>query len=344
MTVVGLLGGAGAVGRAAAERLAGVGELRVGGRNPDRAAAVPGGVPVRVDLHDPAGLAAFCAGCDVVLNCAGPSHLVLDGVARAALAAGAHYVDAAGDLPALRALGPVRDRAAVFSAGLTPGLSGLLPRLLADPAPRRLDVHVGGAAALGEMGARDMLAAHGPEFGTPLAVWRDGRAVPGARPLHGVALPGFPGRVHAYPFVSAEAARLAEACGVDELRAHTVYASENVPRALAAAWADGSPDEGPADRHVSALIAAAEADLARTAPYSTLLFQTVPRGTGAPRRLTLRTSDPNALSGAVAALAVRDVLAGRIPPGAHLAADRLDPAAVLDRLRADPAVTAADLH
>ncbi|OLT26609.1 hypothetical protein BJF79_43360 [Actinomadura sp. CNU-125] len=190
------------------------------------------------------------------------------------------------------------------------------------------------------MGARDMLAARGPEFGTPLAAWRDGRAVPGARPLLGVALPGFPGRVHAYPYLSAEAVRLAERCDVDELRAHTVYASENVPRALAAAWAA----EGPVDRHVPALLAVAEADLPDTGPYSTLLFQAVPREPGPPRRLTLRTSDPNALSGAVAALAVRDVLAGRVGPGAGLAADRLDPAAVLDRLRTDPAVTAAELH
>ncbi|GGU91408.1 epimerase [Actinomadura cremea] len=339
MTVVGVLGGAGAVGRAAAGRLADLGDLRIGGRNPGRAADL--GVPVRVDLHDPASLAAFCAGCDVVLNCAGPSYRVLDAVARAALAAGAHYVDAAGDLPAMSALGPVRDRAAVFSAGLTPGLSGLLPRLLADRPLRRLDVHVGGAAALGEMGARDMLASRGPEFGTPLAAWRDGRAVPGAlRPLHRVALPGFAGRVHAYPFLSTEAARLAGRCEVDELRAHTVYVSENVPRALAAAWADG----GPVDRHVPALLAAAEADLAGTRPYSTLLFQAAPRASGPPRRLTLRTSDPNALSGAVAALAVRDVLAGRVPPGAHLAAERLHPAAVLDRLRTDPVVTGAELQ
>ncbi|MBE1533052.1 saccharopine dehydrogenase NADP-binding domain-containing protein [Actinomadura algeriensis] len=340
MTVVGILGGAGAVGRAAARRLADLGELRVGGRSLDRASSVPGGVPVRVDLHDPASLAAFCAGCDAVLNCAGPSYRVLDAVARAAVAAGAHYVDAAGDLPAMSALGAVRDRAAVFSAGLTPGLSGLLPRLLVDRPARRLDVHVGGAAALGEMGALDMLASRGPEFGTPLAAWRDGRAVPGARPLHDVALPGFPGRVHAYPFVSTEAARLAERCDVDELRAHTVYVSENVPRALTAAWAA----EGPLDDHVPALVAAAEADLAKTGPYSTLLFQAVPRGGSAPRRLTLRTSDPNALSGAVAALAVRDILAGRVAPGARLAAECLNPATVLDRLRTDPVVTEAELR
>ncbi|WP_067814910.1 saccharopine dehydrogenase NADP-binding domain-containing protein [Actinomadura kijaniata] len=359
MTVIGVLGGAGAVGGVVVDRLAArrPGTLRIGGRDRERAAAVcakaradvPGAVveAVRVDLADDAGLRAFCDGCDVVVNCAGPSYRVLDRVARAALAAGAGYVDAAGDTVALDALreAPVAaDRPAVFSAGLMPGLSGLLPRLLAaDGGPARLDVYVGGAAAIGPLSAVDALLTRGPGFGTALAAWRGGEVVPNAlRPLRSVALPGFRGRVHAWPFLSVEAARLAADLGVDELRNYTVYVTEEIPRALASAWADG---DGPLERHVPAVVAAAEADLAATGPYYTMLFQAVPRdpASGGPRRLMLHTPDSYALSGVVAAVAVRDLLAGRIPPGAHLAAEVLDPRATADLLADDPLVTGLHL-
>ncbi|MFI7615810.1 saccharopine dehydrogenase NADP-binding domain-containing protein [Nonomuraea terrae] len=354
MTVIGVLGGAGTVGRVAVDRLAryGLGELRVGGRDLDRVTAVcratqGAAAPVRVNLRDPRLLRDFCAGCQVVVNCAGPSYQVLDTVARAAVAAGADYVDAAGDLSAVEALESAAppelgERAAVFSAGLMPGLSGLLPRLLATGPLARLDGYVGGAARISELSAVDALLTRGLRFGTALAAWRDGRVVPGAlAPLHDVTLPGFRGRVHAWPFLSAEFARLAAELDVTEVRNYTVYVTDAIPHALAAAWADG----GPVEDHVPAVVAAAEADLAATGPYYTLLFQTVPApGAGtAPRRLLLRTPDSYALSGVVAAIATGEVLGGRVKPGARSAAECLDPAGVFARLSGDPLVTQAEI-
>jgi saccharopine dehydrogenase-like NADP-dependent oxidoreductase len=143
--MIGLLGGTGAVGRTAAERIAAwrLGPLRIGARDLDRTRALAAELPgpaeaVSVDLGDPDTLAAFCAGCRIVVNCAGPSYHVLDTVARAALAAGADYVDIGGELAATDALGQAPPgRTAIFSAGVMPGLSGLLPRLLADGRPLR---------------------------------------------------------------------------------------------------------------------------------------------------------------------------------------------------------------
>ncbi|MFB4313927.1 saccharopine dehydrogenase NADP-binding domain-containing protein [Actinomadura sp. 21ATH] len=362
MTRVGVLGGSGTVGRVVVERLAGweIGPLRVGGRDRDRAAEAceaASGVPAepfRVDLDDDAALRDFCTGCDIVVNCAGPSYRVLDRVARAALAGGAHYVDAAGDLVAIDALTGggatgldhlgLDRRAAVFSAGLMPGLSGLLPRLLAADGPlARLDVYVGGAAAIGPLSAVDALLTRGPRFGTALAAWRAGRIVPGAlRPLRSVALPGFRDRVHAWPFLSTEMSRLAAELGVGELRNYTVYVTEAIPEALARAWAD---DEAALDEHVPAVVTAADTDLAATGPYYAMLFQAVPRdpAPGRPRRVLLRTPDSYALSGAVAALTARELSAGAIPPGAHLACDVLSPSRTLAAMRGDPLVTGVEL-
>ncbi|RNL83022.1 saccharopine dehydrogenase NADP-binding domain-containing protein [Halostreptopolyspora alba] len=356
---IGVLGGSGTVGRVAVNRLAeaGTGSLRVGARDVERARAAvrEAGVAASrarvlgVDLRDPAQLAAFCSGCSVVVNCAGPSYQVLDTVARAALAAGADYVDAAGDTVAMRALSAeapteLETRSAVFSAGLMPGLSGLLPRLLAEDGPlERLDTYVGGAAAIGPLSAVDALLTRGPGFGTALAAWRGGAVVPNAlSPLRSVALPGFRGRVHAWPFLSAEAEELAATLGVDELRNYTVYVSERIPEALAGAWAR---DDVPIEEHVPSVVAAADADVAVGGPWYTLLFHARPRDRdrSGPTRLILRTPDSYALSGVVAALAARSLVEGGVPPGTHAAADVLDPRRTLDDLVADALVDEVDL-
>lgn len=248
---IGVLGGTGEVGAAAAQRIAAacLGPLRIGGRDHGRAAAVANAVPgpasaVRVDLTDDAELAAFCH-CRVVVNCAGPSYRVLDRVARAALAAGADYVDAAGDAPLHRLLaaGVPTERLVVLSAGASPGLSGLLPRLLTADGPlRSLDVFAGGPARSTRVAAVDTLLTRGREFGLAGAEWRDGQVREGVLPgLDEVTLPGFPGPVTARPFLSAEAQRLARSADVARLRGHTVFAGARLPDLLAAAWADGSP-------------------------------------------------------------------------------------------------------
>ena len=52
---------------------------------------------VPADVMDDGSLEAACRGCGTVVNCAAPSSVILDRVARAALSLGVHYVDAGGD-------------------------------------------------------------------------------------------------------------------------------------------------------------------------------------------------------------------------------------------------------
>ncbi|MGM0353113.1 saccharopine dehydrogenase NADP-binding domain-containing protein, partial [Streptomyces sp. ECR3] len=142
--VIGVLGASGAVGRAAVHALRALGHtgLRLGGRTPSALCAVAQEEPGRydetvwADADAPQGLRAFTEGCHTVLNCAGPTYRLRATVASAALAAGAHCVDVAGDDPAAEDLSkdgdPARDgRTVVLSAGALPGLSSLLPRWLA---------------------------------------------------------------------------------------------------------------------------------------------------------------------------------------------------------------------
>ncbi|MGW0199153.1 saccharopine dehydrogenase NADP-binding domain-containing protein [Nonomuraea sp. NPDC003201] len=325
--MIGVLGGYGAVGGTAARLLADHPGLRVGGRDGAAArrfveAELGGhGEAWQVDALDAAELARFCAGCQVVVNCAGPSYLLRDRVARAAFAAGADYVDAAGDAAAFaQADAGTQGRTAVLSAGMLPGLTGLVPRhlaALASPnAGLRLDVYTGGLDRLTPAAAGDFLLAGQEERGAALAAWRDGARVARAlTPVHDVQLPYFPGPVTAYPYLSAEAERVAGELGLAEARWYNVITGDGV---LAAASTAGRAAD---------LTRAAELELAGRTPYYVLLFQlSGPHGT---RTLALRTHDSYALTAAVAAHAAMAVLRGEVAAGLHQADAVLDPARVL---------------
>jgi hypothetical protein len=352
--VIGLLGGSGTVGRTAALRMsaAGLGSLRIGGRNLDTAAAVAEecageAEPVRLDLADESDLEEFCSGCSVVVNCAGPSYLVLDSVARTAFSVGADYVDIGGELPAadaLRAVGPASDRTAIFSAGAMPGLSGLLPRLIAQDRPlRRLETYVGGVARFTELSAADGLLTRGERFGETMASMQDGQiASNSVSPLRDVSLPGFPRPVHAWPYLTTEAQSLGGIPGVAEVRAYNVFASDRLTRAMTQAWAQlpDSPEHAELAPFIPSIVDATIADEDEFGSFYTMLFTGRPaRGHGrGTSRVVLRAEDSYGLSGSVVALAVEHILRGRVLSGIHLAAEALDPSYTVERLREDPLV------
>ncbi|MFF5158155.1 saccharopine dehydrogenase NADP-binding domain-containing protein [Streptomyces sp. NPDC000348] len=348
---VGVIGGYGAVGGAVVRRLhrAGVGPLLVAGRDPGRARALVAGLPeggpdvsaLAVDLADAGALDRFTRRCRLVVNCAGPSYRVLDTVARAALRGGADYVDAAGDDPVHTLLAAdggaerwaAAGRVAVLSAGALPGLSSLLPRALAarTPGAAVLDAYLGGVAPLTPAAAGDVLLGRGPEHGTPAAAWRRDRVRERAlAPRRGLRLDAFPAPVDAFPFLSAEAVRLARATGIGEVRWYTVFGGERLAGELAMAWALDSTE-------TAGLVAAADEDVRRHGAWYGQEFH-LRDGAADDRpvaRLTLRAADSYELSGFLAAAAALRTLDGAIAPGVHFAAEVLDPVRVTEELAAD---------
>lgn len=91
---------------------------------------------MRVDVNEPQSLAALCRSCDVVVSTTGPSAIVRDNVAAAALRFNLPYVDLGGSIDLYDALSEkhseIRDRGLSYlvSAGFSPGLTGTLPRYL----------------------------------------------------------------------------------------------------------------------------------------------------------------------------------------------------------------------
>lgn len=355
--MIGVIGATGSVGSAAVAHLhrLGVGPLRIGARRTaplEKMAADFPAETVVVDARDPAALATFCADCAVVLNCAGPTYELEDTVAAAALAAGAHCVDVAGDDPVHEALAhrDLRGRTVVLSAGTLPGLSSLLPRWLAATELDRADAlsaWVGGVEHCSPVVAVDMMlslrtgGAGGQAYGEPNAAWRGGTVRSRAlRPAEDVTVPMFPGPVAVQPFLSAETRRLAATLALGTVDWFNVYPGPAVRAVLAAlpAAAREGVEQG---RLAARMIRAAEVDLAGRRPYYQMVFTL--RGTrrDVPAEVTavLRTPSSYRLTGLVGALATAAVLAGTVPRGVHYAADVLDPAAVVAALRASGELT-----
>ncbi|MFJ6070889.1 saccharopine dehydrogenase NADP-binding domain-containing protein [Streptomyces sp. NPDC093065] len=355
--VIGVLGASGAVGRAAVRELRALGHsgLRLGGRTASTLCEVaeenPGGhdETVWADATAPDGLRAFTEGCDIVLNCVGPTYRLRATVAFAALDAGAHCVDVAGDDPAaedlLKGGDPARDaRTVVLSAGALPGLSSLLPRWLAGQGldgVAALTAYCGGLEPCSPTVAHDLMlslssgGAHGAAYGEALAAVRGGRRVPRAlRTDEDTVHRAFPGRVAVQPYLSGESERLAGDLGVDRLDWYNVHPGPAV-RALLNLLPGRLAAGGDPDRLAQRLILAADLDLAGRKPYYVMDFALSGTASGAPATAgaTLRTASSYRLTAAVGALAVDAVLRGGVPAGVHFAGDVLDPDAVVRHLR-----------
>ncbi|MCF1592144.1 NAD(P)H-binding protein [Streptomyces muensis] len=341
---VGVVGAAGAVGRAVLEELLrlGVGPVRAGVRRPPQR-PLPAAVelwPDRVEVGDAQALAAFCAECRVVVNATGPVRATGHLVAAAALAAGADLVDV-NDTAELDEAPPydrlLRWRTAVIGAGLMPGLAGLLPGVLVAERVRRtgptLTVHVGGLPHFPPAAARDFMDRLARPGGEVTAVWRGGRRVPGALAVERDArMPHFPGSVTAIPYLTEEAVAVAGRYGFGEVRWYTVFGGEHT-RAVLDRYRAGLPPGLSVDDAAAELSRASLTDLAGRTPYQAVTCELEGRG------LVLTGTDSSALTGTAAAHAALAVLRGELPPGQLHFAQLPDPGRVIRRIADAPAVT-----
>lgn len=315
--MIGLLGATGAVGAAAAAHLGAwtTSPVRLGARRPK-----PG--MVAVDVDDPVALAAFCRGCAVVLNCAGPASRIGIRVAEAAFDAGADYVDAAGDDDlAAQLAGVAPDRVAVVSAGLMPGLTALLPRLLAttDPVPpRHLSGYVGGRDRFTPAAAEDYLHSGFGRAGVALV----GGAVVDRAVRTDVELPFCAEPGTAVPYLSTELRRVAERLGVTDVQWDSLFTGPHLRAALRRPLS------------AAALVRAADLDTFGHEPYQLIVVEF-----DAARTALLRGRGASELTGAFAALTASAVARGEVPAGVHHAGEVLDPVASARRLGDAPAVT-----
>ena len=143
------LGGTGRKGQAVARHLAAdalVSEIIIAGRNLDMAerfAAELGrqATAVQIDATDEERLSSIAAGCDIVVNTAGPDFEVPLPAARAAIAAGTDYCDIGADGPMTEEVLKLDTAARAAGVTVIPGIGGApgLTNLIAMHAAQQLD-------------------------------------------------------------------------------------------------------------------------------------------------------------------------------------------------------------
>jgi hypothetical protein len=326
MTAIGVIGGYGSVGRAAVAQLRawGLGPIVVAGRDPAKA-------DVMVDISEPAALERFFASLRLVINCTAASAGIRAMVAAAAAAGGVPYVDPGGDEPVYELLsGRAHAVPVVLSAGMLPGLTGLLPRQLVVERGGRLVCYVGGQDRFSLGAATDYLAVVNGSAGRTFAVWRNGSRMEraGVPAIEG-EVPYFPQPASGVPFLSAEMERLAHRLDLAELVSYTVFLGTRLRETLAATQLDSVDPE--------AVVRASELDLFGRSRYQRLVFQL--RGEPTMPTMILSGQGSSELTGATAAMTGLAVLEGTVSPGVHFAAEVLDPAWAKEKLVTADAVT-----
>ena len=326
MTAIGVIGGYGSVGRATVAQLRawGLGPVVAVGRDPAKADVV-------VDISEPAALERLCSSLRLVINCTVSSPRSRATVADAAVANGVPYVDPGGDEPVYELLsGTARAEPVVLSAGMLPGLTGLLPRRLVAERGGCLVCYAGGRDRFSPGGAAGYLEVVHGSADRACAVWRHGARVEraGVPPIEG-GIPYFPEPASGVPFLSPEMERLARHLDLTELVFYVVFPGARLRATLAAARTDSVDAE--------AVVRASELDLFGRSQYQRLVFQL--RGEPVMPTMVLSGSGSTELTGATAAMTALAVLDGAVSPGVHFAADVLDPAWAEEKLLTAGAVT-----
>ena len=231
---------------------------------------------------------------------------------------------------------------------MQPGITGLLPKHLATlmSDPSALTAYVGTMDRLTPAGAADYLLSMNGSYGEAQAAIRCGiRVQRELEPQTDITLPYISARVDAYPYLSFESGQLAAALGLEQMDWYNFYVGGAHMMSCLSHLQGAMHGESDLAEAAEELVRAASLDLFGMSPFQLMLFQMTGTHYGAPatRSLALKTHDTYAVTGLTGALAVLEVLEGRVERGVHFASDVLDAEAILAELRLLPAVSVLDI-
>lgn len=307
-----LFGATGAVGRSCLDVLTEAGNASVvlAGRDATRLREVATGAQGNISIArlDPTNL-RVAPDCNVVINCAGPSHRLSASAAATAIEAGMPYVDPGGDQALLERLTAAEPAVpVVLQAGVQPGLSGLLLRELARDLTGGSDgvtAWCGGLQQLTPASVLEYLASLQDRSSRPGAELRGGRIQRVDRAERKMP-PGqyFSDSVTVHPHLDAETLSAATHLGLDNVSWMNVFDGVHTTRVMQALALDGGAT---CDADLSAVLAASKLDMFGRRPYFAIV------GVAGARTVAFTCPDSYRVTGAAVAYAARVV--AELPPG-----------------------------
>ncbi|NSB12324.1 saccharopine dehydrogenase NADP-binding domain-containing protein [Clostridium beijerinckii] len=353
--VVGILGFEGAIGRTAMNLLKESYTIRGGQRR------IPKNLDdninfqwMKTDAYDEDSLDDFCSGCEVILNCAGPSYCIGDRVAIAAQKAGAYYVDVFGaDFLEKSLLEKNYHKKGIFiiSAGNFPGLSAIVPCWLSKQGfenVEKMEIFSGGMEKSTWSACADVLLSSVSGFGTPDSIFRDGSIIKSnCEYPDKVFVPGFKEEAYIQDFINSETVKLARALNLREARWINIINNKLVKDIMAKACGRLIIDKSGEvlNETVSKVNDLINMSIGANKPWYTMVVEM--EGTinkeKTRKRVILRSSNSYEFSGIVAAAAVERVLEGNIDNGVYWSFECLDPAKVIEKLLRTKAVESINI-
>jgi hypothetical protein len=353
--IVGILGCGGAVGRIAMKLLKKSYSIRGGQRRfPKNLDDDLDFQWMKADAYDEDSLNDFCRGCEVILNCAGPSYCIGDRLAIAAQKAGASYVDVFGaDFLEKSLVEKNYNKKGIFiiSAGNFPGLSAILPCWLANQGftkVEKIKIYSGGIEKSTWSACADVLLSSVSGFGIPDSIFRDGSIIKKNNQYRNkVFIPGFDVEVYAQDFINSETVKLARVLNLREARGiniiHNKFVKDIMVKACGRLIIDKS---GKAlNEVVSKVNDLINMSIGSQQPcYSMVVeMEGIFNKERVRKRVKLRTSNSYELSGIVAAAAVERIFEGNIANGIYWSFECLEAAQVIEKLLATKVVQSINI-
>ncbi|MDO4784792.1 MAG: NAD-dependent epimerase/dehydratase family protein [Propionibacteriaceae bacterium] len=330
---VGVIGSHGAVGQVLAQVLRDAGCEVVCGNRTKRS---PDEDSVFVDARQEDSVREFARGCDVVVNCAGPSYVIRDGVAKA-LPPSLIYIDPFGGNAFGEGAG---ECPSIINVGCTPGLSGLLAKWLAAEFEECSSVTVccGGREQGGVSGFADVILSTRDGYGYPNQMLVGGLARPYTeQDWEAQDTDSFPedGESLRTPFVTDELRRVASECGIPQLTGLLVIPDRDSLHLLLKAMTHSEAADPNELMGLFAQIDSAKSklDAGKELWFTLQVSARGRRGSVLQRSgITLHAGNSSELTGIVLAQAVLRALEHGCPPGVHWGYEFLELEPVLDAL------------
>ncbi|MBU3186312.1 saccharopine dehydrogenase NADP-binding domain-containing protein [Clostridium estertheticum] len=345
--MIGILGGYGEIGLEAASILSQWGKhsLRIGGRNIEGAQIklenkFPSAQWKFVDIKNSESVEKFIDGCDLIVNCVGPSYEASALVAKMALEKGCHYVDVGFNKELEMMKGVYENISAIYAAGAIPGLSGLLPRWLAKGFNKidSLTCYTGILDKFTISAAEDYLAGV-LKNNISMAAWKDGKFRSSAlKRENSVELPYFSRRVNLYPYFDNETQYLAENLSLKNGEWYMAFEGEHIQSIIEEVCFQFLSDRNKA---VNRLCTATALDTIGDRSYINFLIEL--SGTKdeykKTKTLILQGYKPSVLTGNVVGVVARAVLEGEIESGIKCLAEVSNLERVIELLNETSAVS-----
>lgn len=269
---------------------------------------------VDVDVNDFYEARKFCRGADVVIGAAGPSFLLSEAMFYAACAEKVPYVDPGGSfLVSKNNLNNKIKIPSILAAGVFPGLSGLLIKLIMNEGKdqcMKLKVAVGGRYSFTKAASGDFVdESRGIGSGVPMACIRDGNIHP-AENMEIGELPSCISDLKSFPYLSEEVQRISRQNSVYAVDSYTLMEKKVLEGISGISIKKDDllkvsrKKEG--DKYCSAIIVCLETKKSEI-------------------KQIFIGDEPGKVTGVISALAASHIVRGYISPGFYYCSDVFDP-------------------